>query len=68
MSHNTAEPTAYSGRKIQRHWSRVISIEELYDIPDNDYIDKRSGIPNDEDLVEIKRLRDDYYRRFTRKK
>jgi len=66
MSRRVAEPTAYSGRKLQRHWSRVIGIEELYDLPEGDYIDKRSGIPNDEELAEIRRLRDDYYRRFRR--
>ena len=41
-----------------------MSLEELYGLPDSDYIDKRAGIPEDEDKQQIRELRIKYYKEF----
>jgi len=66
MSHRTTERVSYSGKRLHPHWSTLISIEELYDLPNTDYIDKRGGLPSDEDLAEIRRLQDEYNRKYCR--
>lgn len=58
------EGLAWSGRKKHPHWSEFMTIEELYGLPKTDYIDKKSGFPDEEDAAQIARLKADYYRRF----
>lgn len=55
---------APSGRKKYPHWSTLISLEELYDLPASDYIDKRAGIPSEEDKERIRQLKKKYYKEF----
>uniref|UniRef100_A0A915BDC4 Mitochondrial mRNA-processing protein COX24 C-terminal domain-containing protein n=1 Tax=Parascaris univalens TaxID=6257 RepID=A0A915BDC4_PARUN len=55
---------APSGRKLYPHWSSLMSLEELYGLPKSDYIDKRAGLPGEEDKEKIRQLRIDYYRQF----
>lgn len=55
---------APSGRKLYPHWSSLMSLEELYGLPESDYIDKRAGLPGEEDKEKIRQLKIDYYRQF----
>ncbi|KHN88132.1 hypothetical protein Tcan_16000 [Toxocara canis] len=55
---------APSGRKLYPHWSSLMSIEELYGLPKSDYIDKRAGLPGEEDRERIRQLKIEYYRQF----
>ncbi|GMS84518.1 hypothetical protein PENTCL1PPCAC_6693 [Pristionchus entomophagus] len=55
---------APTGRKLYPHWSRLMTLEELYGLPKSDYIDKRSGIPSEEDAAKINQLREKYKKEF----
>jgi len=43
-----------------RHWTDVMSVEEMYLVPYTHYIDKRTGYASPEDAVEIEKLRRKY--------
>ncbi|CAD6198719.1 unnamed protein product [Caenorhabditis auriculariae] len=58
---------APTGRKLYPHWSRMMSLEELYALPKSEYIDKRSGLPTPEDAEQIKVLREKYAKLFKKK-
>ncbi|CAJ0955895.1 unnamed protein product, partial [Mesorhabditis belari] len=53
-----------TGRRLYPHWSRLMSLEELYGLPNGDYIDKRAGYPSEEDKEQIRQLREKYRRDF----
>lgn len=67
-----------SGKALYPHWSRLMSLEELYGLPKSDYIDKvgfsliscdtflfqKAGLPTDEDLEKIKQLKQDYENKY----
>lgn len=55
---------APTGRKLYPHWSRIMAIEELYGLPDSDYIDKFAGLPTEEDREKIIELKKEYKRKF----
>lgn len=58
---------APSGRKRYPHWSQIVTIEEVFDLPPTDppnYIDKRSGIPEPEVVQEVERLRQEYRNKY----
>ncbi|KJH45677.1 hypothetical protein DICVIV_08293 [Dictyocaulus viviparus] len=55
---------APSGRKLYPHWSQLMSLEELYDLPKSDYIDKKAGYASEEDLKKIKELKLEYEKKF----
>ncbi len=38
------------------HWTEVVSIEELYGVPETHYIDKLVGYAHPEDAAEIEKL------------
>uniref|UniRef100_A0A0N5ATQ2 DUF1713 domain-containing protein n=1 Tax=Syphacia muris TaxID=451379 RepID=A0A0N5ATQ2_9BILA len=57
-----------SGRKNLPHWSTLMSLEELYGLEPDDYIDKSYGIPNDEDKARLQELKTKYYNEFLGKK
>lgn len=59
-----SDELAPTGRRLYPHWSRLMSLEELYGIPKSDYIDKRAGLSSEEDRERIKQLRDEYRRQF----
>lgn len=43
------------------HWTELITVEELYGLPDTDYIDKQMGYPDSEDWRRIQQIRQTYY-------
>lgn len=55
-----SEELAPTGRRLYPHWSRLMSLEELYGLPKSDYIDKRSGIADEEHSEKIRKLRENY--------
>ncbi|EYC44951.1 hypothetical protein Y032_0444g1562 [Ancylostoma ceylanicum] len=55
-----SDELAPTGRKRYPHWSRLMSLEELYGIPKGDYIDKKAGLAGEEDAAKIKQLKMDY--------
>jgi len=59
-----SEELAPTGRQLYPHWSTLMSIEELYGLEPDDYIDKRSGWPDAEDEQRIRELKEDYAARF----
>lgn len=59
-----SDELAPTGRKLHPHWSRLMSLEELYGLPKSEYIDKRAGLPSEEDLEKIKQLKQDYENKF----
>ncbi len=58
------EKLSPSGRKIHPPWTDLISFEQLYGVPDSDFIDKKAGLASDEELDAVRRLRELYYRQF----
>lgn len=56
-----------SGRKKYPHWHELMSLEELYGIKPDSYIDKKAGRPSEEDEAKIKELREVYFRDYIRK-
>ncbi|EPB66330.1 hypothetical protein ANCCEY_14579 [Ancylostoma ceylanicum] len=59
-----SDELAPTGRKRYPHWSRLMSLEELYGIPKGDYIDKKAGLAGEEDAAKIKQLKMDYDNRY----
>lgn len=59
---------APSGRKKYANWHEFMSLEELYGLKPDNYIDKKAGRPNEEDEAKIKELRETYFRDYIRKK
>lgn len=59
-----SDELAPTGRKLYPHWSRLMSLEELYGLPKSDYIDKKAGYPSEEDMEKIKQLRIEYENKF----
>uniref|UniRef100_A0A0K0DD83 Mitochondrial mRNA-processing protein COX24 C-terminal domain-containing protein n=1 Tax=Angiostrongylus cantonensis TaxID=6313 RepID=A0A0K0DD83_ANGCA len=59
-----SDELAPTGRKLYPHWSRLISLEELYGLPKSDYIDKKAGFPSEEDMEKIKKLKMEYENKF----
>ncbi|WKX94893.1 hypothetical protein Q1695_011841 [Nippostrongylus brasiliensis] len=55
---------APTGRKLYPHWSRLMSLEELYGLPKSDYIDKKAGLAGEEDAEKIKQLKIEYDNKF----
>ena len=59
---------ASTGKKKYPHWSELMTLEELYDLPPTDYIDIRTaGRPSPEDAAKIAELRAEYYKKYMRK-
>ncbi|VDM53272.1 unnamed protein product [Angiostrongylus costaricensis] len=59
-----SDELAPTGRKLYPHWSRLMSLEELYGLPKSDYIDKKAGFPSEEDMERIKKLKMEYENKF----
>ncbi|PAV73473.1 hypothetical protein WR25_26644 [Diploscapter pachys] len=55
-----SEELSPSGRKIYPHWSRFMTLEELYGVEKNDYIDKKAGLPAEEDKAKVAKLKEQY--------
>lgn len=53
-----------TGKKKYPHWKDVMTIEELYGIPPSLHIDKSACIPDEEDLEQIKELKEKYEKTF----
>ncbi|KAL7073016.1 hypothetical protein ACQ4LE_007678 [Meloidogyne hapla] len=53
-----------SGRKKFPHWSTLMSLEELYSVEKDDYIDKRFGLPSSEECPILNKLCADYQRHY----
>uniref|UniRef100_A0A914MPY5 Uncharacterized protein n=1 Tax=Meloidogyne incognita TaxID=6306 RepID=A0A914MPY5_MELIC len=53
-----------SGRKKFPHWSTLMSLEELYSVEKDDYIDKRFGLPSSEELPILNKLCADYHHHY----
>lgn len=56
-----------SGRRKYPHWSTLITLEELYGLPQTDYIVKEAGLAGEEDREKIRQLKKEYdlkYRGF----
>ncbi|TKR72119.1 hypothetical protein L596_019628 [Steinernema carpocapsae] len=60
-----SQELAPTGRKLYPHWSQLVSLEELYGLETSDYIDKRAGLPNDEDREQIARQKEEYTKKYT---
>uniref|UniRef100_A0A0N4ZKS4 DUF1713 domain-containing protein n=1 Tax=Parastrongyloides trichosuri TaxID=131310 RepID=A0A0N4ZKS4_PARTI len=58
---------APSGKKKYPHWSQLMSIEELYGIEKNSYIDKNYGYPGEEGKQQLDHLRKEYIKKYTKK-
>lgn len=59
-----SDELAPTGRKLYPHWSRLMSLEELYGLPKTDYIDKKAGLAGEEDAEKIRQLRTEYDNKF----
>ncbi|VDM78536.1 unnamed protein product, partial [Strongylus vulgaris] len=59
-----SDELAPTGRKRYPHWSRLMSLEELYGIPKSDYIDKKAGLAGEEDAEKIKQLKAEYDNKY----
>ncbi|KHJ91114.1 hypothetical protein OESDEN_09026 [Oesophagostomum dentatum] len=59
-----SDDLAPTGRKRYPHWSRLMSLEELYGIPKSDYIDKNAGLAGEEDAAKIKQLKTEYDNKY----
>jgi len=57
-----------TGRRKYPHWSSSTSIDQLFGLPPGDYIDKRYGLPSEEDQSRVEELRKEYLRLYTVKK
>ena len=44
-----------------------MTLEELYNVEKDDYIDKRAGLANEEDAQQIAQLRQKYILQYSRK-
>lgn len=44
-----------------------MALEELYDLEKSEYIDKRYGLPNEEDKAKIEHTRENYYKKYVLK-
>ncbi|KAK0390372.1 hypothetical protein QR680_019328 [Steinernema hermaphroditum] len=55
---------APSSKKLYPHWSQLVSLEELYGLEKSDYIDKRAGLPTEEDREQIARLKEEYRKKY----
>lgn len=49
-------------------WSEFMTVEQLFGVPDSDYIDKKEGFAGDEDWQKILELREKYEKEYSRKK
>ncbi|VDP10134.1 unnamed protein product [Soboliphyme baturini] len=49
------------GRRKFPHWTELMTVEELFQLPETDYIDKQSCLAEGEDWEAIKKLRQEYY-------
>ncbi|EGT40903.1 hypothetical protein CAEBREN_04990 [Caenorhabditis brenneri] len=58
---------APTGRKLYPHWSRLMSLEQLYGLPKSEYIDKRAGLPTPEEAEQIKALKEKYAKLYRKK-
>jgi hypothetical protein len=63
-----SDSLAPSGRKKYPHWYELMSLEELYGLQPDTYIDKKAGRPSEEDEAKIKEMREIYFRDYIRKK
>ncbi|CAJ0585690.1 unnamed protein product, partial [Mesorhabditis spiculigera] len=59
-----SDELAPTGRRLYPHWSRLMSLEELYGLQQSDYIDKRAGYPDEEQKEKTKELRKKYRQEF----
>ncbi|XGW09622.1 hypothetical protein V3C99_011699 [Haemonchus contortus] len=59
-----SDDLAPTGRKLYPHWSRLMSLEELYGLPKSDYIDKKAGLAGEEDAQKIKQLKIEYDNKY----
>ncbi|CEF64639.1 Hypothetical protein SRAE_1000289200 [Strongyloides ratti] len=59
---------APSGRKKYPHWSQLMTLEEIYGIEKNNYIDKRYGYPTTEDAQQLEQMIDKYLKEYKKKK
>ncbi|CAI2330373.1 unnamed protein product [Caenorhabditis sp. 36 PRJEB53466] len=58
---------APTGRKLYPHWSRFMSLEQLYGLPKSEYIDKKAGLPTPEEAEQIKALKEKYAKLYRKK-
>jgi len=56
---------APSGKKKYPHWSKLMTLEELYGIEKSDYIDKRAGLPDEETAQKIAQKRKEYLMKYS---
>ncbi|VDK80125.1 unnamed protein product [Litomosoides sigmodontis] len=64
---DVTKDVSLSGRRKYPHWSTLITLEELYGLPQTDYIVKEAGLAGEEDRDKIKQLKKEYdlkYRGF----
>jgi len=54
--------------KIGIRWSDFMTVEQLFGVPDGDYIDKKHGFAGEEDWQKILELREKYDKEYRRKK
>jgi hypothetical protein len=57
-----------SGRKKYSHWHELMSLDEIYGLKPDSYIDKKAGRPSEEDIEKIEELRAAYFKDYVRKK
>lgn len=55
---------APTGRKKYPHWSQLMTIEELFAVDAGDHIDKRAGLPNEEDAAKLAALKAEYLKKY----
>nr|CDP97791.2 Bm6826 [Brugia malayi] len=53
-----------SGRRKYPHWSTLITLEELYGLPQTDYIVKEAGLADDEDRDKIRQMKKEYDEKY----
>jgi len=53
-----------TGKRIHPHWMDTIGLEQLYQLRESDFIDKRACLADEEEWPKIQQLRRQYYERL----
>ncbi|VBB32191.1 unnamed protein product [Acanthocheilonema viteae] len=61
---DVTKDVSLSGRRKYPHWSTLITLEELYGLPESDYIDKKAGLAGEEDREKIRQMKKEYDEKY----
>ncbi|CAG9533705.1 unnamed protein product [Cercopithifilaria johnstoni] len=61
---DVTKDVSLSGRRKYPHWSTLVTLEELYGLPQTDYIFKNAGLADDEDRDKIRQMKKEYDEKY----